>query len=215
MRLFFIFLSLVAVLGVLLYSEYLWRKKKLNGEQLRKFVHVLVGIFVAFWPLFMSWRTIQLISIAFLVVIFLSRRYKLFHALLSVKRKSYGDIAFAVGIGLSATLTESSTIFAVAILHMAVADGLAALIGAKFGKNWRYKVFGQEKTVVGSMAFWLISLFILGIGLLFTSTGSSFDSYTLALIVVPPALTLVENLINHGFDNIAIPLACVLLLGAI
>ena len=129
------------------------------------------------------------------------------HFLRGPKREGYGDVFFALVIMLCALLTDVKLFYALAILHLALADGLAAVIGKNFGMTWHYKVFRQTKTVLGSMAFWFISLCILGTGTLFDTNLISFSNYTVLLIFLPPVLTMLENLVGFGLDNIVIPLA--------
>ena len=204
-----IMFSLVMVGAVLQLSEIFWDHKIIRGEALRKLVHVLVGSFVASWPWLMNWQYIRLISVAFLLTVIINRRYKIFHALHTVKRKSYGDICFALGIGASALLTSSKVYFSIAIISLALADAVAALVGEKYGTNWAYKVFGQKKTVIGSMAFWISIMWILGIGLALGSIASPYSNYILALILIPPVATLAENIFPYGLDNLAVPLTLV------
>ncbi len=203
---------LLIVFAVLVSSEYLWRRKILRGEGLRKSVHMSIGIFIAFWPWLMSWQAIQLISLAFLVAVLISRRFRIFHALFSVKRPSYGDIYFAMGIGLAAAITTNKIFFMTAILIMAIADGLAAVIGRKYGQRWQYVLYGQSKTVIGSMAFWLITLWILGISLIFNLQKMSYHDYILAMAVIPPILMFIENFSYKGMDNLLIPVVTIALL---
>ena len=208
-------LSLFGVFLILVASEYLWQNRVLRGERARKFVHVLVGMFVASWPWYMSWRQIQLVSIVFLVTVWLSKRYKLFHALQSVRRRTLGEATFALGIGLCALLTTNKIFFAVAIMHMALADAAAALVGKIYGYRWRYTVMGQVKTVIGSMAFWLVSLWILGVGLLFSADLLSYQNYVLALLFIPPLVTFIESLAPWGLDNALVPVAVILVLNGL
>src|SRR4051794_31644966 len=106
----YVFLSLMAVFLILVASELLWNSKKLKGELARKFVHITVGTFVAFWPFYMSFRTIQIISVAFLAVVLITKKLKIFKAVHTVNRKTWGDMLFAVGIGLAAFLTKNDWI---------------------------------------------------------------------------------------------------------
>lgn len=202
-------LCLTVIFAILISSEYLSRRKVLKKETLRKYVHVSVGVFIAFWPWIMSWRTIQIISLAFLVVVFISRQFNIFSALKSVKRKSYGDIFFALAVGICASITEEPVYFCIAILILAVADGFAALIGERYGGAWGYKVVKQHKTLIGSMAFWLLCLFILGVGLLFAADVFRYREYIAILVLLPPLLTFFENIMPFGSDNLALPLVTV------
>ena len=205
-------LGIGLILGI---SEILWQKKVLKGESQRKFVHLVGGTFAAFWPWLISWRTIQALGIALLAGVLFNRYKKFSHFQDGARRKSYGDIFSALAIILAATLTDEPVFYAIAILHLALADGLAAVIGTKYGRKWRYSVFGQTKTVIGSMTFWFVSLCILGYGVLFASDVLLHNNYALLLVALPPALTALENFAILGFDNIVIPVAVIVALNAL
>jgi dolichol kinase len=95
---------------------------------------------------------------------------------------------------------------------MALADGLAAVIGSTAGKNWGYKVFGHPKTVIGSMAFWLTSVCVVGAGIVLIGNTVDFTHYALLIIFLPPILTVLENVAICGTDNIVIPVAVIIAL---
>jgi dolichol kinase len=207
-----VILSLIAVAAVLLIDEFLWRKKIIHGELKRKLVHITVTAFVAFWPWIMSWRAIQLLGIAMVIVLLLNRQVKVLHYLGGIRQKTYGDVFLALSITTTALITDEKIFFAIAMLHVALADGFAAIIGTKFGKNYKYRIFGHAKTVIGSMTFWIVSLFILGGGLLVAHSLIPYSGYIVLLLALPPLLTLIENLAVFGTDNLAIPVAVVVAL---
>jgi len=207
-----VILSLFAILSVLLLDEFLWRKKIIHGELKRKLVHIAVTSFVAFWPWIMGWKAIQLIGIAMILVLLVNRQVKVLHYLGGIRQQTYGDVFLALSITTTALLTNEKIFFAVAMLHIALADGLAAIIGTKFGRKWSYKVFGQTKTVLGSMTFWIVSIFILGAGLLAAHSTITFNYYAALLITLPPILALTENLAVWGTDNLAIPIVVIIAL---
>jgi dolichol kinase len=207
-----VILSLIAVAAVLLIDEFLWRKKIIHGELKRKLVHITVTAFVAFWPWIMSWRAIQLLGIAMVIVLLLNRQVKVLHYLGGIRQKTYGDVFLALSITTTALITDEKIFFAIAMLHVALADGFAAIIGTKFGKNYKYRIFGHTKTVIGSMAFWVISLFILGGGLLMAHNLIPYSHYAALLIALPPILTITENIAVYGMDNLAIPIVIIIAL---
>lgn len=196
---------LVGVLVILLAGETVG--KKLSREYHRKFVHVLVGAFAAFWPWLISWGEIQAIGLAMAAVVALNWRLNLFKFSDKINRQTYGDIFFALAIGYSAALTSAKVIYAIAVLHLALADGAAALCGKQFGKRWRYTFYGQTKTVIGTMAFWLVSFAILAVGLLFMAPNA--QHYLLLIVFLPPLLTGLENLSVYGLDNFMVPVVAV------
>jgi phytol kinase len=205
-------LSVLLIFVLLCMSESLWRAGLVRGERGRKLVHITVGTFIAFWPFYMSFQTIQLLSLAFLLTILISQKYHIFHAIHAVKRRTWGEVLFAVSIGMIASLTSSSWIFAAAVLHMSLADGLAAIIGITYGKTNRYEVFGQTKSVAGTGTFIVVS-FLLVLGFLAVSP-SGFQQLAVPFVVVwvPIAAAILENTSIMGTDNITVPLVVVTVL---
>lgn len=198
---------LAGVLALLIISELLGRKKILRGDPQRQFVHISVGSFIAFWPWLISFKTIALIGAAMLAVVLVNYRVKLIDIYTDVKRRTYGDIFYALAIIFCALLTDEKVFFAIAMLTMAIGDGLANVIGQRYGKKMQYKSLGHSKTVFGSMAIWFVSLFILGVGLLFAHDMVDYSNYVLLLIFVPPTLVVIENASLWGIDNLAVPVA--------
>jgi len=206
-----IILSLGLILVLLLVNEYAWRKGKLQAEEARKVVHVLVGSFIAFWPLYMSWRTIQVLSILLFAGILISYKYGVFGAIHKVKRKTAGELWYPIGIFLSAMLTLQPWIFTVAILHLALADGFAAVFGRKYGVM-HYRIGEHTKSVLGSFVFLLISSVLCTVAYFVLS--EELPGVSLAVFAVTPLLTTaVESISRRGIDNVFIPLTVVLALG--
>ncbi len=198
------FFSAALILIILLVAESLKKQKTLKGENARKFVHILVGCFVATWPFYMEWGTIQLMSLALLVVVFVSREFNIFKAVHGVKRRSHGELFFALGIGVVAFMEPGNWVFAVAMLHVALADGVAAVIGEASGKKNRYRIFGQPKSVAGTLSYWIISTLILAI--VFVAKGLDYGGLAVPVILgMPPLLALIENISGYGLDNLTVP----------
>ncbi len=190
----------IAVLLVV--SEVLWRARYLRGEAARKLLHIIIGSYVACWLYFLTFRQIELLSAAMLVGVIVSHKYHIFHAITDVKRKTWGDIFYAIGLGGAAVIAKQPWVFALAVLHMSVADGLAGLVGSHFGKGNSYKIFGAAKSWVGTTTFWLVSL------ALFVAFGWQHPSEIMWPIILgmPAVLAGVENLGVYGTDNVAVPI---------
>lgn len=194
--------AIVVVLILLVVSEIYWRKNIVHDEISRKFVHITVGSFVATWPFFLGWGQIQLLSIAFLVTVALSKYLNLFQAIHSVQRPTGGELFFAAAVGLTTVVTQNKYIFAAAILHMSLADGLAAIIGTKYGKKNIYRIFRQRKSLIGTATFIVTSVIITGVyGLIATVTLSP-----LIIIAIAYVSATIENVGLYGSDNLLVPL---------
>ncbi len=200
--------TIVGILTLLLVNELYWRKHSMHDEFSRKFIHITVGSFVALWPFFLSWGEIELLSIAFFVAVAVSRYLNLFQAIHSVQRPTWGELYFALAVGAIALITHDQWIYAAAILQMSLADGLAAVVGVRFGRTSRYLIFGQEKSLVGTLTFLVVSLAILiGYSLLAPGVG-----FSIGLIGIAMVATVGENVGVQGSDNLIVPLLVALLL---
>ncbi len=201
-------LTVLVTFLLLASTELLWRKGHVQKEYARKIVHMSVGVFVASWPFFLSWNDIRLLSIAFIVVVSISLRLKFFKSIHSVERPSWGEVLFAVAVGLVTFLTKDPYIYAAAILHMSLADGAAALLGTKYGSANGYRVLGQLKSLAGSLAFFSTSLAILAAYVVTTGVYAN-TGYVVLLAVFA---TAVENCGWKGLDNLFVPVLIALAL---
>lgn len=202
-------LSLLVTLVLLMGNEWWWRGR-VHGETSRKSVHIVVGTFVAFWPLFMSWTQIAIISVAFVAVVLLSRKHNIFPSIHTVDRVTWGEVFFGLAVGATALLTPQPAIFTIAILHMSLADGLAAIIGIKYGKSNTYRVLGAVKSRLGTLTFFVVSLL-----LLLTFSVQQSTPLGLWLPVLALGATVLENFGVRGTDNLFIPVFIALALQAI
>lgn len=192
----------VCVVGFLLVlNEAIVRKLSEPNELSRKFIHITVGCFVAFWPFFLSWTEIILLSVAFVVGVGISKHFHIFKAIHSVQRPTYGELLFGAAVGITAVVTHGKGIYAAALLQMSLADGLAAIVGMRYGLTSRYKVFGATKSVVGTLTFFAISLALL-VGFSEVTGAHLPLAFMLALAATA---SLIENIGVYGLDNIMVP----------
>ncbi len=210
-------LKVLACLGgvfvIWISAEWVYRQKLLRGEYLRKFGHVSNATFIAAWPWLINFRAITWLGVALVIGALINRASHTTHLLGGVPRESYGDILFGVAVIVCSLITQEKIFFAIAMLHLGWADGLAAVVGTNFNKRWAYKMFGQIKTVLGSMTFWIISMDILAGALLLGANDIiSYSHYAILLLVLPPILTFVEGIGYWGLDNLTVPVVTVIAL---
>lgn len=210
--------ALLPVSIVLVASELLWRLKIIKGEKARKFIHILTGIWMAFWPFYVPFDGIFVLGCVALVLLVYSRLTNLFHAIYAVRRRTYGDILYAVGIIACSMIANAPWIFTVAILFLAVADGGAAVAGRYFGKSNEYLVFGRrslKKSVIGTVTFIVLAYVSLGIGWMIGGSESNAGEYMWVVVSLPLGAALLENTMPFGLDNIFTPVYAAVLLRAI
>lgn len=205
-------IALLLIGGLLFAEESLGRLKILKGEYHRKLTHVGVGILAASWPWYLSWNQIKVLGILSLIFALFNRFTKIFSFTGHVRRTTYGDIFFSIAIVATAWLTHVKLYYTLIMLIVGVSDTAAALIGEQAGKRWRYRIFGQTKTVYGTMAFWFCSLLIFGVGLLWARDLMPLRNYVGLIICLPPILAATENISPFGSDNLTVPLVAVAIL---
>lgn len=178
-----------------------------NAEVVRKVVHIGTGnvILFAWWlhiPAFVGVGASILASI----VTFLSYSFPILPGINSVGRKSLGTFFYAVSIGILVAwfwTINRPQYAALGILVMAWGDGLAALVGQKFGKH-PYKIWEHKKSWEGSGTMALVSLIVSG--LIFLSVnGNNWQTWIVSLSVALLA-TILEAFSVYGIDNLTVPL---------
>lgn len=201
-------IAIVTVFCLLILCESIVRTKTIHHEFVRKSIHIGVGTFVAFWPFFLSWHEIQIIGVAFFVAVLISAKLRLFRAIHRKEGGVVGELLFAFIITALAFVRPEAWIFTVAILQLSLADGLAAIIGTRWGKTNHYTIFGKVKSVAGSMTFLITSFCICAAYVVMTDENPGL----LVLITLPIVATLVESISIKGTDNFTVPVLTALLL---
>lgn len=186
-------------------------KTKGNSEFTRKFVHILVGNWVFFVPFFLSFRATIAIPFIFVIVNALSMKFNLIS---SMEREddSFGTVYYAVAMLVLAGAgfaLQKMMLPLVGLLTMAYGDGLAAIIGEKWGKKKPF-AFAPNKTLLGS---WVVA----SVGFLVSLTtmvyfnlkqGTPHSVFGLIFIALCNAVmaTFLELVGKRGSDNLTLPL---------
>ncbi len=94
------------------------------------------------------------------LVVLVSHKLKIFKSIHLVDRITKGELLYPIGIAICAFLEPIPWVFTAAILHLALADGMAAIIGTHYGHKTRYTLISHGKSVAGSAAFFVTSFAI-------------------------------------------------------
>lgn len=180
--------------------ELLTRFGKVGGDYSRKLTHVFSSLVVVGVSLFVDYKVYVPVGLIFFVILLITRRLGFWNSLYKIQRRSYGEVAFSLGVFGAAFIATSQTEFITAVLIMGIADTAAYLIGSRFGD----KVLIYSKTHLGTATFFAVSLF-----LLWAVNGLS---SVLAMIVVATIATALEAVSQDGLDNLTVPLGVVIAL---
>lgn len=213
-----ILFAVIPIAAILFLSEYLWRKKIIKGERARKFIHILAGIWMAFWPFYLPFDGIFILGCVALTFLLYSRYTQLFGAIYAVKRRTYGELFYALTLIICSYYGQEPWIFTVSLLLLALADGGAAVVGRNFGRKNEYKVFGKnnlKKSVAGTVAFIILAYITLGIGALVGGDEIISSNITVTLLILPIVVTILENTSPYGSDNLITPVFATILLNSL
>jgi dolichol kinase len=185
---------------ILLATELLWRLKLLRGENARKTVHIIISISIALTPYYLSWQQIQLLGGIGVFGAVVVRFSGLFRGAYDIARKSWGDIIGPIAILVVAFLEPHPAIFLAIMMHTGVADGIAAIVGTRYGKANSYKILGYTKSIAGTAAFFVTSL-VATMGIILFADVGSLNSLWPLLVLLPVGTTFIENIGVYGIDN--------------
>ncbi len=204
--LIFIYLGLLVTV-----AEVLSRLIPNDPEITRKVVHIGSGnVILLAWWLKISTQVIVSAAVIAAAIALISYFKPILPSINSVGRKSLGTLFYAISIGVLAVCFWQNypQYTAIGILVMAWGDGMAAIIGQRFGKH-TYQVWEITKSWEGSLAMTATSYIVTSL-ILWLVRGSSWQTWFTALIVALVA-TALEAVSKFGIDNLTVPLGSAIL----
>lgn len=197
-------LSIVLLLFLLIFwcAEFLY-KRKAPASITRKIVHIGGGIVAALLPIFVDLKTVIILGIGFFLLLAFSKRKNLLNSVHKINDESIGALLFAPSLTLVAIIfwPKNPLIFQGAALILGLSDGIAGVIGTRYGKK-KYSITGT-KTIEGSLVFFLITVLIL-FGILHMSKIPLAFDRTLFVFGAALLLTIIEAAFGKGWDNLFI-----------
>jgi phytol kinase len=167
----------------------------------RKFLHIMVGNVIFILPLFQSrWVMAFLAAAPFILLTFLMSPYSSLKIKdrISTSGHGLGLVYYAISWTILALIFfDQPWIIAVGIAAMSYGDGMASLIGMKYGKT-KYNVFGDTKSIEGSLTMFLVLIVTLGIVLTYYNVPINL----LVIGSVALVATIFEGITPKGLDNL-------------
>jgi phytol kinase len=189
-------------------AEWLYRHQIGGPEMGRKVVHIGTGhvLLLAWWLHIPAWIG-MLASVAAAIFTLVSYRLPLLPSVNGIGRKSWGTFFYAISVGVVIALcwpADRPQYAALGILVMAWGDGMAALVGQRFGQH-TYQWASITKSWEGTATMAVMS-FVVAAAILFGTQGCSWTTGTIALSIALVAAGL-EVFSKWGLDNLTVPLA--------
>lgn len=197
---FILFSSLI--LSQFALAELLKRRLTFAPELSRKITHITSSLTVCAMPFYLSKWEIAIMSVMFLVVLLLTKRFNILTGIHGVRRKTIGEFTFPIGVLLAAValLPTDPQAFQFAFILFGLADP-AAELGGGIAPIRSFDIFGQTKSLGGWLAFVVVG-FLCGVSYMYYQ-GSPIP-YQL-LFVMAAILATVELLQVYGLDNLSLP----------
>lgn len=193
----------------------IWRKVgNPQTELTRKFVHFAAGaVCLSFSYLFHNSLTVAILCVAFVTIMFVTKKTGLLSSVHGVERHSHGGIYYPVAILLSFVISlhaKRPEFYCIGILVLALSDSLAALVGGRYGFKL-YKVEEDSKSLEGSIIFFFSTFMIIHLGLLLLSQTGRAECVAAALYIAL-LITAFEAISLGGSDNLFIPIGTITIL---
>ena len=193
----------------------LWiRFAKPDPELPRKFIHLLGGIACLAFPfLVQKPLSVLIIAVIFSGTFFISGKLGKLKSLHGVARKSYGSEYYPFTVAALFYICQGKLwLYVASILIMTMADAAASIVGGNYGKIKYMVDENDQKSLEGSIIFFLLTVQIIQVPLLLM-TDIPAPVVVLAAFMVAVLLTGVEAISCRGSDNIFVPiLACYILM---
>ncbi|MCX5965268.1 MAG: SEC59/DGK1/VTE5 family protein [Cyanobacteria bacterium] len=178
-----------------------------GSELVRKVVHIGTGniVLLAWWMNIPGWIGVSA-GVFFAIVTLASYRFQLLPRIDNVGRKSFGTFFYAVSIAVLVGWfwgVNRPEFGVLGILVMTWGDGLAGLVGKRFGRH-RYQLWGMEKSWEGSLTMAIVATLVSGI-ILSNVAVSTAQLITIAFTIGILSAVL-EAFSNLGIDNLTVPI---------
>ena len=203
----------IYVILLLIFTEKIISKK--YPATSRKILHIMTGNIAFILPIFQTREMMAFLAAGpFILFTFLMSSYS---PIKSVRGKTseaghglglvYYAIAWAV---LAYIFFDTKEVIAIGILAMSYGDGLASIIGIKFGKE-KYQIFEDVKSYIGSYAMFTFTFIMMIIALLFYGKLSLNYETLFLLLCIAGISTIAEGVTPRGLDNLSVPFVAAIL----
>lgn len=223
-RLYFLYSGLMNILGLLLSFVFigiiigigimLSKSDRFSAEFVRKFIHI--GVSNWWFILLVSFDSLAYALVGPIMFIVLNSLavYTGFANVLGIsdKRRNLGLVYFPISLLVLVLLGYTGTIpmwaCGMGVITMGYGDGLAAIIGKRWGK----REIRHGKTVLGTIVMACVTFLVLiGFSIGYHITGLWTVGWWVTLVIVALIVALLEAFTPYGLDNITVPLGTALL----
>lgn len=233
--LFVLSIAYIYVIAIICLGELLRHVGKYSPALTRKFIHLFAGFSIFSVPFYSNAWAAIIVAISFLVLVFLSSPKSPIKSLRTMfevmaRKEDYlsghiwGPFLYAISVTvlvsvftLVPTLTPYFVLPATGLTAMCLGDGLAPIIGAKYGKH-RYTIGKSTRSIEGSIVVFIASFFGAIFCFIFFDWFASNWSpiFTLGHVGILAFIcgivaAIIEGISPAGVDNLTVPILTALI----
>lgn len=186
--------------------------KTKNAEHPRLFFHIMSAnwFFIAQYTIESKWIAMSVPAFLFLFH-YINNRISFLPKLSSTSSYSRNGFLFTylsmmILIYFTFDATDLRFVAGMGLLALGYGDGLASLLGMRFGKH-HYTIFKGQKSIEGSLVMFISTIIVLSIYLNALAGINPF----LSIVSIATLATLSEAISPYGLDNLFIPILSSLL----
>lgn len=200
-------ICIVYVFSLIGFAEFLRRWRSYSSGFTRKVIHIGVGMLAWALPFLFNEPWLFIIAcVAFMIINLLDWRYGFFASMSSSSRSNLGTVYFPLAAAVvTYVYWDTPPIMVAALMPLTWGDGLAPVIGRRYGKH-PFEIGSTLRSVEGSMGFFLaaftatwLALWIIP-GLPVITPGEAL----LPALMVGTLTALVEAITIWGLDNLTV-----------
>ena len=193
-------------------------------ELFRKILHfILLGAYIPLVFAFETWWMAAVFALTLMAILFpalyFAQRIPMFSAFMNERKKGEFKSSMVLAVGMMAfSVTVCWGLFADKYLVLAsiyawgIGDGLAALVGKRFGKHKiKWKLADGKKSVEGSLTMFFCSLLSVFVVLLVRG-GIGIPMCLVIAILAASVCTVAELCAKNGWDTVTCPVSAMVVI---
>ena len=211
-----IFLLIIVYLYVIIvfvFSEKLLKNKE---SIKRKFVHIMTGNMIFLMPAFSDpIIMVYYLTLPITIGAFLISEYSPLKITNSVSKAGHGlGLVYYAGVWtlLLFIFNQNLLIVGLAMAPMVYGDGVASIIGEKYGRH-KFTLTSDIKSIEGSLAMFITTLLIsIFIWIFFSFLNYPLGGLNLTIILIISLIATITEAISYkGLDNLLVPIVSAIL----
>ena len=193
-------------------------------ELFRKALHfILLGAYIPLVFAFAEWWMAALFAMALIAILFpalhLAQKIPMFSSFVNERKKGEFQSSMIYAVGMMAFsitvcwgLAGDKYLVLASIYAWGIGDGLAALVGKKFGKHKiKWKLADGKKSYEGSLAMFLCAFVSVFTVLMFRGSINIFGCIFIGILTAVVS-TIAELCAKDGLDTIICPISAMLVI---